>query len=78
VAVHPSITSVSVEPVTQSCFSIAQTHQFVAHAFHNGTEITNQIGNFNWSSSAAAVASVDPNGLALARVPGVTGVVASV
>jgi hypothetical protein len=78
VAVHPSITSVSVEPVTQSCFSIAQTHQFVAHAFHNGTEITSQIGNFSWSSSAAAVASVDPNGLASARVPGITGVVASV
>lgn len=78
VAVHPSITSVSVEPVTQSCFSIAQTHQFVAHAFHNGTEITNQIGNFSWSSSAAAVASVDPNGLASARIPGITGVVASV
>jgi hypothetical protein len=78
VAVHPSITSVSVEPVTQSCFSIAQTHQFVAHAFHNGTEITSQIGDFNWSSSAASVASVDPNGLASARVPGITGVVASV
>jgi hypothetical protein len=78
VAVHPSITSVTVEPVTQSCFSIAQTHQFVAHAFHNGTEITNQIGNFSWSSSAAAVASVDPNGLASARIPGITGVVASV
>src|SRR5579864_871255 len=78
VAVHPSITSVSIEPVTQSCFSIAQTHQFVAHAFHNGTEITNQIGNFSWSSSAANVASVDANGLATARVPGITGVVASV
>ena len=78
VAVHPSITSVSVEPVTQSCFSIAQTHQFVAHAFHNGTEITNQIGNFSWSASAASVASVDANGLASARVPGITAVVASV
>ena len=78
VAVHPSITSVSVDRVTESCFSIAQTHQFIAHAFHNGTEITSQIGNFSWSSSAAAVASVDPNGLASARVPGITGVVASV
>jgi hypothetical protein len=78
VSVHPSITSVSVEPVTQSCFSIAQTHQFAAHAFHNGTEITSQIGNFNWSSSSASVASVDANGLASARVPGITGVVASV
>ena len=78
VAVHPSITSVSVEPVTQSCFSIAQTHQFVAHAFHNNQEITNQIGNFTWSASAPTVASVDANGLASARVPGITGVVASV
>jgi len=78
VAVHPSITSVSVEPVTQSCFSIAQTHQFVAQAFHNGTKITSQIGNFSWSSSAPNVATVDANGLASARVPGITGVVASV
>ncbi|HEY2169412.1 MAG TPA: hypothetical protein VGJ30_07280, partial [Candidatus Angelobacter sp.] len=78
VAVHPSITSVSVEPVAQSCFSITQTHQFVAHAFHNGTEITSQIGNFSWSTSAASVASVDANGLASARVPGIAAVVASV
>ena len=78
VAVHPSITSVSVEPVTQPCFSITQTHQFVAHAFHNGTEITSQVGNFTWSSSGGRVASVDPNGLATAHVPGITGVVASV
>jgi trimeric autotransporter adhesin len=77
VAVHPSITSVSVEPVTQSCFSIAQTHQFIAHAFHNNQEITSQIGNFSWSASAASVASVDADGLASARAPGITGVVAS-
>ncbi len=78
VAVHPAITSVSVDPVTQPCFSITQTHQFVAHAFNNGTEITSQVGNFSWSASAAAVASVDANGLATARTPGITAVVASV
>ena len=78
VAVHPSITSVTIDPVTQPCFSIAQTHQFVAHAFHNNTEITNQIGNFSWSASSPSVASVDANGLATARTPGITGVVASV
>jgi hypothetical protein len=78
VAVHPAITSVSVDPVTQPCFSITQTHQFVAHAFNNGTEITTQVGNFSWSASAAAVASVDANGLATARTPGITAVVASV
>ena len=72
VAVHPSITSVTIDPVTEPCFSIAQTHQFVAHAFHNNTEITNQIGNFTWSAASPAVASVDANGLATARTPGIT------
>ncbi|MBZ5490970.1 MAG: Ig-like domain-containing protein [Acidobacteriia bacterium] len=78
VAVHPSITSVKVDPVTEPCFSITQTHQFVAHAFHNNTEITNQIGNFSWSASSPSVASVDANGLATAHTPGITGVIASV
>jgi trimeric autotransporter adhesin len=77
VSVHPSVTSVTVEPVS-GCFSIAQTHPFVAHAFHNATEITNQVGNFTWSSSIATVAPVDANGLATARVPGITAVVATV
>lgn len=78
VAVHPAITSVTIDPVTQPCFSIAQTHQFVAHAFNNGTEITNQVGNFNWSASSPSVVSVDANGLATARSPGITAVVANV
>jgi hypothetical protein len=78
VAVHPSITSVTIDPVTEPCFSITQTHQFVAHAFHNTTEITSQIGNFNWSASSPSVASVDANGLATAHTPGITGVIANV
>jgi hypothetical protein len=78
VAVHPSITRVTIDSVTEPCFSIAQTHQFMAHAFHNSTEITNQIGNFSWSASAPSVASVDSNGLATAHTPGITAVVASV
>ena len=77
VAVHPSITSVSVEPVG-GCFSIAQTHQFVAHAFHNATEITSQVGDFTWSAGNATVASVDANGLATARVPGLTPIIAGI
>jgi trimeric autotransporter adhesin len=78
VAVHPSITAVTIEPVTEPCFSNAQTHQFVAHAFHNTTEITNQIGSFNWSASSPTVASVDANGLATAHAPGITAVIAGV
>src|SRR6266853_626799 len=77
VAVHPSVTSVSVDPVG-GCFSVAQTHQFKAHAFHNGTEITSKVGNLNWSSADGTVVSVDANGLATARGPGLGGVIASV
>ena len=79
VSVHPTITSVSVDPPVESCFSIAQTHQFVAHAFNGSTEIPpGKLGPFTWSSSAASVASIDANGLATAHVPGITGVVARV
>ncbi len=79
ISVHPTITSVTVVPPTESCFSIAQTHQFVAQAFNGSTPIPpDKLGPFTWSSSAANVASVDANGLATARVPGITGVVARV
>jgi hypothetical protein len=77
VSVHPSITSVSVDPVG-GCFSISRTHQFVAHAFHGNTEITGQIGAFGWTVSDGTVATVDANGLATARTAGITGVVASI
>ena len=79
VSVHDTVTSVKVDPPTESCFSIAQTHQFVAQAFHNSTPIPpDQLGPFTWSSSFSSVATVDANGLATARVPGITGIVARV
>lgn len=78
VAVHPSVTSVSVDPAPSTCFSNGDTHQFVAHVFHNATDITNQVGNLTWSTSAATVASIDTNGLAVARLGGIAGIVATV
>ena len=79
ISVHPTITSVTVTPPTESCFSIAQTHQFVAQAFNGSTPIPpDKLGPFTWSSSAANVASVDTNGLATSRVPGITSIVARV
>lgn len=79
VSVHPSITSVSVEQVSgTSCFSSGETHQFVAHALHNGIDITGSVGAITWTTSDATVATVDANGLATARVGGLGGVVASV
>src|SRR5215470_7844807 len=79
VAVQPSVTSVSVDPLPGgTCLSAGETHQFTAHAFHNGTEITNQVGNFTWSTSDGTVATLDANGLGTAKVPGLAGVVASI
>ena len=77
VSVHPSVTSITVDPVA-GCFSIKQTHQFVAHAFHNATDISNLIGTFTWTQTSGGVATVDANGVATAVAPGLTGVIASV
>ncbi|HET9365594.1 MAG TPA: hypothetical protein VFP71_11360, partial [Candidatus Angelobacter sp.] len=78
IAVHPSVTSVSVDPAPSSCFSNGETHQFVAHVFHNATDITNQVGDLTWSTSAATAASIDTNGLATARLGGIAQIVATV
>jgi hypothetical protein len=78
VAVHPSITSVTVDAGPTGCLSTNQTHQFKAHAFHNGLEITSQVGDFIWSSSNASVVTVDANGIATAKVGGRAGVIAAV
>lgn len=82
VSVHPSVTSITVSaaPPTGAnpCVSHGQTQQFSAQAFHNGTDITNLIGQFSWLSSNVAVASIDSNGLATANNPGLAGIVASV
>jgi len=80
VSVHPSVTSITVDPITPStaCSSVAQTHQFTAHAFHNATDITAQIGDFTWIPTDGSIVSVDANGLATARGPGRSGIIASV
>ena len=94
VSVHPHVSSIVVDPVSTgtNCFSQKQTHQFVAHACStaatpfdasgpcspNAHEISDQIGEFTWSSTSPQVAAVDANGLATASIPGITGVVASV
>ena len=82
VSVHQSVTSIKITAPTvnnaNACLSHAQTLQFTAQAFHNGTDITSSVGQFSWSSSDGTVAGVDPNGLATANAPGVAGIVASI
>jgi trimeric autotransporter adhesin len=77
VSVHPSVTSITVDPVA-GCISIKGTQQFVAHAFHNATDITSLVGNFTWTLSIPSVGSIDANGLVTATAPGLTGVIANV
>jgi hypothetical protein len=79
VAVHPSITAVTVDTLPAgSCLSVGQTHQFTPKALHNGQDITSSVGNFSWATSDATVVAVDTNGLATARTPGLAGVVATI
>ncbi len=80
VSVHPSVTSITVDPITPStaCSSVDLTHQFTAHAFHNATDITALIGDFTWAPTDGSVVSIDANGLATARGPGRAGIIASV
>jgi hypothetical protein len=79
IAVHPAVTSVSIDPLPAgTCLSVGETHQFTAHAFNNGTEITNLVGNFNWTTSDGVVSTVDTNGVGTARAPGLGSVVASI
>ncbi len=77
-AVHPAITAITVDPAPAGCFSTNQTHQFVAHAFNNGNDITSQVGDFTWTESAGAVATADANGLVTAHQGGITGIVARI
>ncbi len=78
VAVHPAITAITVDQAPAGCFSTNQTHQFVAHAFNNGNDITSQVGDFTWTESFGAVATADANGLVTAHQGGITGIVARI
>ncbi len=78
VSVHPAITAITVDPPPAGCFSTNQTHQFVAHAFNNGIDITSQVGDFTWTEGTASVATVDANGLVTAHQGGITGIVAKI
>jgi hypothetical protein len=77
VAVHPKVTSITVDPVA-GCTSNGLTKQFTAHAFSGVTDVTSQIGQFSWGTTDISVASIDPNtGLLTAKNPGGAGVFAS-
>ncbi len=77
-AVHPKVTSVTVDPVpVANCAFSGEVLQLTAHAFHNGADITSSVGPFTWSTLDPSVATVDTNGSIQAKNPGATGVFAT-
>ncbi len=79
VFVHAHVDNIAVAGPSNApvCVSQNQTEQFSAQAFSGGTDITSKVGPFTWTSANPAVASVDSNGVATSKSPGVTTVVAS-
>jgi Bacterial Ig-like domain (group 2) len=75
---HLHVDRITVSPSSVDCVSSGQTQQLSAKAFSNGVDITATVGPFRWSTLSASVDTVDTNGLATARAPGQTGIVASV
>jgi len=59
VSVHPSVTSITVDPITPStaCSSVDLTHQFTAHAFHNANGHHGVDRDFTWAPTDGSVVS---------------------
>ncbi len=78
VNVHPRITAVIVTPATSvACTSQTQTLQYTATALSGTTDVTSFSGTPVFTSSAAAVATVDANGLVTSAQPGATQIFAN-
>jgi hypothetical protein len=78
VSIHPKVTSVTVDPVPLgTCAFPSEVVSLTAHAFHNTTDITSQVGVFNWTSLDPSVATVDATGAVQAKNPGATGIFAN-
>jgi hypothetical protein len=67
VFVHPPIDNVTVTgvlldgiPIQQPCLSQGQTMTLEAHAFSQGTDITQSVGPFTWSANNASAVTIIP------------------
>jgi hypothetical protein len=65
--VHPPIDSITVSgvllnglPIQEPCLSQSQSMTVEAHAFSQGTDITESVGPFTWSENNPTVANVLP------------------
>lgn len=78
VSVHPRIASLTISAPAVACTSDATTRQFSAIARNSaGVDITSSAGTPFWSITNTAIATVDANGLATAKQPGVSTIFAT-
>jgi hypothetical protein len=67
VFVHPPIDNITVtgvllngSPIQEPCLSQGQTMTVEAHAFSQGTEVTQSVGPFTWSANNGSVVTLTP------------------
>lgn len=83
VTIHSQIDRIqlSASPTTATspiaCLSQNQTQQFTATAYSNGVDVTKQVAAFTWSLSDSSIGDINFAGLAIARAPGISYVIAS-
>ncbi len=76
---HRRIASVAVTSTGVACTSQTKTQQFTAKAFaSDGTDITSTVGAAFWTSTNIEVATLDTAGLATAKKPGSSNIVATI
>jgi trimeric autotransporter adhesin len=77
VTTHPRIASLTISAPTTPCVSDATTAQFTATGKDSSGNTIPLIGTPTWTSISPAVSTIDANGLATAKLPGVTTVFAT-
>ncbi|HUR37387.1 MAG TPA: Ig-like domain-containing protein [Terriglobales bacterium] len=79
VSTHKRIANVTITSTGVPCTSQTKTQQFTFKAFGaDGTDITSTVGIPTWNTTNGDVATLDANGLATAKRPGVINITAVV
>ena len=77
VTVHLKLDHIVLSAPRVSCVSQNDSLQFTAKAFNNGVDVTSALGSFNWTLQDGTIGQISSTGLAVARIPGISNVVAS-
>jgi len=76
-SVHLKLDRIVLSAQGVPCVSQNESLQFTATAFNNGVDVTSAIGSFSWTLQDGTIGQISSSGLAVARTPGISNVVAS-